>query len=135
MLRRGHSSRSPRRLLTLILVMMPFADIRPFLPGRPGRKTSSWAEGWAQYCATCAHIDVRNTSEIPDGTPCKKCHSSTEVLFSYICQQCHKELLFRKGRTAPRKAADIQCHVTTHTPKEVLAREEGTVSDVTLPET
>ena len=133
MLRRGHSSRSPLRLLILILVSSPLEFIRPFLPGRPGRKSSSWDVGWAQYCGKCPYIGVRNISEIPDGTPCSKCHSSTEVLISYICQQCHKELLFPK-KTAPRRAADIQCNASTHVPKEMLAREPGTGSEVSLTE-
>jgi predicted RNA-binding Zn-ribbon protein involved in translation (DUF1610 family) len=134
MLRRVHSSRSPLHLLMLILATTPFAYHRPFPPGRPGRKSSSWDEGWAQYCATCAHIDVTNTSEITDGDPCSRNHTSTEVLFSYVCPQCHKELLFRE-KTAPRRAADIQCDKGIHTPKEILAREQGTGSDMTLPET
>ena len=127
MLRRGDSPLFAARLLVLIFLITPSSYSRGFLPGLPGQKSSSLDEGWALYCVTCKHIGPRYTSEITKGTPCGSGHSATEVLYSYICQPCNKELLYTE-MTAPRRAADIQCNEGTHTPKEMLAREPGTDS-------
>src|SRR5437773_10320436 len=110
MLRRRRSSRSPLRWMILILVSTPFEHNRSFLPGR---NSSQWDVGWAQYCATCAYIGVRYLSEILEGDPCSMNHSGTKVLISYICQDCGNELLFWKS-IAPKNSMDIKCHKVTH---------------------
>jgi len=130
MLRRRHSSRFPLRWMTLILVSTPFEHNRSFLPGR---NSSPWDVGWAQYCATCTYIGVRYLSEILDGNPCSRMHFNTEVLISYVCRECGNELLFRK-LIAPRRPTDIKCNNGIHAPKETLARKPGTDSKTTLPE-
>jgi hypothetical protein len=116
-------------LLIVNFASTPFAYHRPVLPGRDGRKSSPWDVGWSQYCDTCEHIGFRNISEIPGGAPCSKNHLDTEVLITYICQQCGQELLFRK-RAAPRQAKKISCQAGVHTPTPALVRAAGTDSDV-----
>lgn len=130
-LRRGGGPHFGLRLLMLILLSAPFEYGRSFLPGHSGRKSGSSDQGWVQYCTTCEYVGPRYTSQLLDGALCGKNHSTTVVLFSYVCQQCQKEILYRP-MMAPRRPRDIECQAGTHTPKEILAREPGTGSSVTV---
>lgn len=130
-LRRGGGLHFGLRLLMLILLSAPFEYNRAFLPGRSGETSDSSDQGWVQYCTGCEYVGPRYTSQLLDGAPCDKNHSTTIVLFSYVCQQCHKEILY-KPMMAPRLPRDIQCQAIFHTPREILAREQGTDSSVTI---
>jgi hypothetical protein len=130
-LRRGGGLRFGLRLLMLILLSTPFEYNRAFLPGLSGETSDSSDQGWVQYCTRCEYIGPRYTSQLLDGALCDKKHSTTIVLFSYVCQQCKKEILYRP-MMAPRLPRDIQCQAGTHTPKEILAREPGTGISVTI---
>jgi hypothetical protein len=130
-LRQGGGLRFGLRLLMLILLSAPFAFGRAFLPGRSGRKSGSSDQGWVKYCTTCEYVGLRYTSQLRDGALCDKKHSTTVVLFSYVCQQCQKEILYTP-KMAPRRPRDIECQPVTHAPKEILARELGTGVSVTI---
>lgn len=133
-LRRGGGLHFGLRLLMLILLSAAFSYVRSFPPGRPGRKSGSSDQGWVLYCTTCEYVGPRHTSQLLDGAPCGENHSTTEVLFSYVCQLCKKEILYRK-MMAPRRPRDIECQDSTHIPKEILAREPGTRSSVIILDT
>jgi hypothetical protein len=133
-LRRGGGLHVGLRLLMLILLSAAFSYVRSFPPGHPGRRSGSSDQGWVLYCTTCEYVGLRYTSQLRDGGLCGENHSTTEVLFSYVCQQCKKEILYRP-MMAPRRPKDIECQAITHAPKEILAREPGTGVSVTILDT
>ena len=125
-MKRGRSSPFFLRSLILPFVLSPGHYTGAELGGVPAIDT-----GWARYCRTCRYLDRTSSAGLPAKGVCRpKGHSDTEILKSYTCTKCKKELLYRKGKGPRRKT--ITCGDGDHDPTPAWTRETGDSGVVTI---